>query len=272
MGIKEHGYYGFAFVGSRPTQIVSLIAVIGMVGNFIAEIAKTKQRAPPELIGTIVMSCITILWTILSVTAYDDDHIPYLATCAIDIVLLIPFIVFAALLGNPLSIVSCGDLPKATSTLNTTVILLQSSPNKLPGSVMTLTNFVDAEQTLCYESMAVWGLLIALCVLFAVSAFAAGLLFIGKRRLQRAQNPPSPPVGGGAGDIQPNGRPKLSLQTPGYASETGSFVSVEKPRNPYDDFQFEAQHDDGRYHQNRPQTLPYPRSEVDMEAGPGDRQ
>lgn len=55
MGFKDHGYYGFAFLGCRPLQIVSLITIIGMTGNFIAEIAHAKQRAPSELVGTIVM-------------------------------------------------------------------------------------------------------------------------------------------------------------------------------------------------------------------------
>ncbi len=55
MGIKDHGYYGFAFVGSRPVQFVALITVIGMVGNFISEIAHAKQSAPSELVGTLVI-------------------------------------------------------------------------------------------------------------------------------------------------------------------------------------------------------------------------
>ncbi len=55
MGVKDHGYYGFAFVFSRPLQFVALITVIGMVGSFISEIAHARQKAPSELVGTIVM-------------------------------------------------------------------------------------------------------------------------------------------------------------------------------------------------------------------------
>lgn len=49
--------------------------------------------------------------------------------------------------------------------------------------------FVGAGQTTCYELAAVWGLAIALCVLFTVSAVAAAFLWLGKRRAL----PPGPP-------------------------------------------------------------------------------
>lgn len=55
MGIKDHGYYGYAFVGARPLQFVSLVAVLGLVANFISLIARVKQKAPQELVATLVI-------------------------------------------------------------------------------------------------------------------------------------------------------------------------------------------------------------------------
>ena len=54
---KDHGYYGFAFIGTRPVQILSLIPVIGMVGNFISELSQAQQKTPQELIVALVMVC-----------------------------------------------------------------------------------------------------------------------------------------------------------------------------------------------------------------------
>jgi hypothetical protein len=52
---QAQGYYGYAYFGSRITETVALVPVIGMVGNFINDIAKTKHTAPGELVATLVV-------------------------------------------------------------------------------------------------------------------------------------------------------------------------------------------------------------------------
>jgi hypothetical protein len=108
-------------------------------------------------------------------TAYHDTHIPYLATFGVDVVFLIPFVVFAIILGQPLSITTCSDLP-----VNASHVALPIS--SLAGQPVSYVVFSGAGQTTCYELMAVWGLMIALCILFAVSSISALFLFLGKRR------------------------------------------------------------------------------------------
>jgi len=109
-------------------------------------------------------------------TAYHDTHIPYLATLALDTALLIPFLVFAVILGQPLSLTTCSDLPKTASHVALPI-------STLPGKPVSYIVFSGAGgQAVCYELMAVWGLMIALSVLFATSAVSAGFLFVGKRR------------------------------------------------------------------------------------------
>jgi hypothetical protein len=110
-------------------------------------------------------------------TAYHDTHIPYLATLALDILFLVPFIVFAVILGQPLSLTTCSDLPTTASHVALPISTLAGQP-------VSYVVFSGAGQTVCYELMAVWGLMIALCVLFAMSAVTAGFLFLGKRRSQ----------------------------------------------------------------------------------------
>ncbi|KAK2069178.1 hypothetical protein P8C59_003782 [Phyllachora maydis] len=180
MTYRDYGYYGCAYLGARVLQLVALISVIGLVGKFIDEIAKTKHSAPGELTGTLVVAVICALWTLLSLSAYDDTYIPYFATALVDLAIFIPLVVVAAVLGGPLSQTTCADLPASASAV------LLPLPAASPVSYLV---FVGAGQTTCYELAAVWGLAIALCVLFTVSAVAAAFLWLGKRRAL----PPGPP-------------------------------------------------------------------------------
>jgi hypothetical protein len=54
MTFKDHGYYGYAYIGARLTQAVVLLPVIGMAGNFIALITKSKHSPPSELVTILV--------------------------------------------------------------------------------------------------------------------------------------------------------------------------------------------------------------------------
>ncbi|OAA62896.1 hypothetical protein SPI_04436 [Niveomyces insectorum RCEF 264] len=194
MGFRDHGYYGYAFVGARPCQIVALVAVIGMVGNFISADSHAHIAAPGQLVGTLVMACLALLWSLLSFTAYDDSHIPYIATSATDVLFVIPFIVFAAVLGGPLSATTCSALPvlsKSNASAGFLALAVGSSGNDAENNTSTANYIllVGDNQTTCYAIMAVWGLLIALCVLFALSGLATGLLFLGQRRARAAALP-----------------------------------------------------------------------------------
>ncbi|EFX03464.1 hypothetical protein CMQ_392 [Grosmannia clavigera kw1407] len=174
MGFRDHGYYGYAFIGVRPLQIISLIVVVGMVSNFISEDSRAHISAPSQLVGTLVIACLALLWTLLSFTAYDDTHFPYVATSALDVLFMIPFIVIAAIFGGPLSSTTCSDYPTVSESSAHSFLGLPVGN----GDIL----LVGGNQSTCNQIMAVWGFVISLCVLFALSAFAAGLLFLGKRR------------------------------------------------------------------------------------------
>lgn len=53
----QFGALGATFKICRVLQAVSLIAVIGMTANFVAEIVKANAVAPPVLIGTLSVVC-----------------------------------------------------------------------------------------------------------------------------------------------------------------------------------------------------------------------
>lgn len=73
MTYKDHGYYGYAYLGSRIVELVALVPVIGLVGNFLSLIAKSKHTSPPELVASIVVVSQNIpsfLSTVSTLTAF----------------------------------------------------------------------------------------------------------------------------------------------------------------------------------------------------------
>lgn len=54
MTFKDHGYYGYAYLGARVGQGLALLPIMGLVGNLLSLIARSKHSAPTELVATIV--------------------------------------------------------------------------------------------------------------------------------------------------------------------------------------------------------------------------
>ncbi|CAK7565004.1 MAG: hypothetical protein SEPTF4163_002911 [Sporothrix epigloea] len=179
MAIRDHGFYACAFVVARPLQIIALGALVGMTGNFINQDSHAHFSAPSTVMGTLVISSITLFWTILSVTAYDDSHIPYWATAALDLLFAVPFVVGAAVLGGPLGGFDCSVLPTTERTTDLLAIQTKAATATSPAAYIL---FVGDSQTTCYQVMAIWGLALALCALFAVTGLATCLLYFGRRR------------------------------------------------------------------------------------------
>lgn len=98
---------------------------------------------------------------------------------------MIATIVVAVTIGRPLSMLTCEALPKSSNALvaaaNVASYGTSAAPTQTIGyrDVITKTinyfAFVAVDQPHCYEIKAVWGLSIALCVLFAFS----GLVCVG---------------------------------------------------------------------------------------------
>ncbi len=166
-----------------------------------------------DISNSRLQSCLALLWSLISFTAYDDTHFPYVATSALDFLFSIPLTVFAAILGGPLGGVTCSVLPVASTENADDLLAVQMNANSSSPSYIL---FVGNNQTTCFAIMAVWGLIIALCVLFALSGIATGLLFLGKRRAmsaERAATVHAPPAPAGA-------YPPPSAFSRGLASES----------------------------------------------------
>ncbi|KAL1889897.1 hypothetical protein Sste5346_008622 [Sporothrix stenoceras] len=191
MPLRDQGYYGYAFVGARPCQIAGLAALVGLAGHFVAQDMHARLTVPGAVTGTIVTASTALLWTLVSATAYDDAHVPYLVTAILDLLFLIPLVVVGVVLGRPLAGFSCSVLAKASPENANDLLAISLTPSSSSSSFIL---FVGDNQTTCNEIMAAWGLVLALCVLFAITTLSTGLLLLGKWRTAREQQARLPTV------------------------------------------------------------------------------
>jgi hypothetical protein len=56
--MAPHGLLGATFVCARIIQLCSLVAIIGLTANFIAEIVSNGATPPAIFIGTITVVCL----------------------------------------------------------------------------------------------------------------------------------------------------------------------------------------------------------------------
>ncbi|RYP82138.1 hypothetical protein DL769_001743 [Monosporascus sp. CRB-8-3] len=200
------GALGVTFTAMRLMQFASLIAIIGLVANFIDEITGSHLAVPKVLVGTITVASIAVLYVMVSYILYYDSLLPLLIAVASDFAMLIAFIVVAATSGKNLNLLECSALappPDPSGQSQTVTFTSLSVPpassengnhygNNGNGNnglysyahrraavlkpTVDYVSFVAQDQPHCYEIKAIWGLSIALCVLFGFSSIVcAGL-------------------------------------------------------------------------------------------------
>ncbi|KUJ24309.1 uncharacterized protein LY89DRAFT_663060 [Mollisia scopiformis] len=169
------GALGATFTVVRGMEAVSLVAIIGMTANFIAEMVSVNQSPPHVLIGTLSVTCIAVLYVAISYILYFDSMLPFLVSTGLDSLLLIAVIVVAVTVGKPLSYLDCAALP----SVGTTSSFLDSVGQNI--SKVNYWVWAGASKTTCYEMKSIWGLSIALCVLFAVSSVVSACLWKRQR-------------------------------------------------------------------------------------------
>lgn len=171
MAAPKYGALGATFTVVRAMEAVCLISIIGMTSNFIAEMVASDQSPPRVLVGTLSVTCIAVIYIGITYILYYDNLLPFLVSCALDSAILIAVIVVAVTVGKPLSYLDCSALPSTGTT---------SSFLDSVGANMSKVNYwvwAGASKTTCYEMKAIWGLSIALCVLFAVGSIVSVCLW-----------------------------------------------------------------------------------------------
>ncbi|KAL7929415.1 hypothetical protein V8C35DRAFT_284376 [Trichoderma chlorosporum] len=163
------GALGAMFTMMRLLQAVSLISVIGLTGNFVAELVSSSFSTPSALVGTLVVACMATVYIVISYILYWDHMLPLLVATAADGLCFIASIIVACVLGRPVSYLNCNAFPSKGNTGN---FIYSLFANVKHASSDTF-EWADPSKTSCYEIKAIWGLSIATSILFFMSAVAA---------------------------------------------------------------------------------------------------
>ncbi|KAL5345711.1 hypothetical protein ACLOAV_009465 [Pseudogymnoascus australis] len=172
MPAPQYGALGASYTVARGLQGISLISIIGMTANFIAQMVSSKTNPPNVLIGTISVTCIAVLYCAISYILFWDRHLPFLVATGLDSALLIAVIVVAVTIGKPLSYLDCATLSKDGGSAQAFLSSVGTNMGKVDYFV-----WAGADSLTCYEMKSIWGLSIALCILFALSAAMSALLW-----------------------------------------------------------------------------------------------
>lgn len=127
-----------------------------------------------------------IVYIVITYILYWDSMLPLLVATGADAALLIAVIVVACVVGKPVNYLDCNELPSNGNTA-TFINSLFHNVYKSRGDLIV---WVDADKASCFEVKAVWGLSIALCVLFAFSAVATACLWKRQRTVAAAEQAP----------------------------------------------------------------------------------
>ncbi|CAH0029735.1 unnamed protein product [Clonostachys rhizophaga] len=171
------GALGYTYSAMRVMQGISLLTIIGLAANFISEAVNAGYHAPSALVGTLVVACLAAIYIAINYILYWDYMLPMLIATGADALVLIMVIVVAVLVGKPVSYLKCHEFSDKGNTANFITSVYTNAKNA-NSNVFT---WVDPDKTACYEVKAVWGLSIALCILFAFSAITSICLW---RRLK----------------------------------------------------------------------------------------
>jgi hypothetical protein len=118
-----------------------------------------------------MQTCIAVLYVAITYILYFDSILPFLISAISDSLLLIAVIVVATTVGKPLSYLDCAALPDSGTT-SSFIASVDANLKKVNYWV-----WAGASKTTCFEMKAIWGLSIALCVLFAFSAITGACLW-----------------------------------------------------------------------------------------------
>ncbi|KAI9791283.1 MAG: hypothetical protein M1816_004064 [Peltula sp. TS41687] len=175
----DYGALGTSFTIVRGLQAVALIAIIGMTANFISEMVQTNSSPPSVLVGTLTVTCISVLYCAMTYILYYDGILPFLINTGMDGLLLIAVIVVAITVGKPLSYMNCNVIGSQTGNVDSASAFAANMGynwNK-EGTKVNYYRWLGATKMTCFEMKAIWGLSIALCILFAFSMICSVCLW-----------------------------------------------------------------------------------------------
>ncbi|KAF2623124.1 hypothetical protein BU25DRAFT_414641 [Macroventuria anomochaeta] len=161
------------FLLVRILQALCMVIIIGICSNFVQMIVVTGAEPPKEFVGTLSVTCIATLYVMVSIGYYwSFANLGLLVMASIDSLLLIAFIVCAVTLGKPMSYLNCYVIGKSSyevDAANAYAFVTSASQNIKEWSGSSVWNWAGATKNNCFQGKTVWGLSIALCILFTTS-------------------------------------------------------------------------------------------------------
>jgi len=158
------------FLCVRVMQVIGLIIMLGLAGNAINQMAMQNFNPSQEIVGTISIASIVTLYTLVSIAFYwSIANMGLFVMAGADALILLAFIVVSVVVGKPVSHVNCYNLslPKPNTGMNLVDILAQVSTTGSENMPLSVWNSVSKSN--CFETKAIWGMAIALTVLYTTS-------------------------------------------------------------------------------------------------------
>ncbi|KAE8149885.1 hypothetical protein BDV25DRAFT_155560 [Aspergillus avenaceus] len=181
--MQKHGALGATFFIARVIQFCSLIAIIGLTANFIAQIVNNNSTPPGIFIGTITVTCIASIYCLITSILFKDDILPFLICAIADTLVLIAVIVVAVIIGRPLSYLQCEKIAAVADKMSSAYAFATKLDHYLGnlGGQVKYGSLIGASKEVCLEAKSIWGLCIALCIMFFITAVCCACLWKQKK-------------------------------------------------------------------------------------------
>jgi len=158
------------FLCVRVMQVVSLIIILGLAGNSINQMAMQNFDPSREIVGTISIASIVTLYTLVSIAFYwSVANLGLFVMAAADALILVAFIVVSVVVGKPVSHVNCYNLSLAGPRVGMNLVDILAQVATTGSGNMPLGVWNSVSKANCFETKAIWGMAIALTVLYTTS-------------------------------------------------------------------------------------------------------
>ncbi|KAK0258078.1 hypothetical protein B0A54_07139 [Friedmanniomyces endolithicus] len=172
MPVPDYGAAPLAktFMLVRGLALFAMVCIVGLTANFVAEI-----------------TCLAALYCMISIPFfYARANLGLFIMAGLDALLCLAFAIVAVILGRPLSFLNCMIIADGNAAANaqsaTAFAQSLASASGANGSILGLQNWAASTKINCFETKAIWGLCIALCILFTCSSFILPTLWLKARR------------------------------------------------------------------------------------------
>lgn len=138
-------------------------------GTYKTPHTSRPNHHPNQTLVNKKQTCIAVIYCLITSILYLDNILPFLACSILDFLILIGFIVVAIVMGKPLSYLQCTSLAE----LGYKDATAYSFSSHLDSYIATLSGkiefqaWIGASRAICLETKAIWGLSIALWLVFS---------------------------------------------------------------------------------------------------------